>query len=345
MRKRWLLLLLPPLLLLAGCSKIKYLWQAADGQLSLLRDARPLPEVLANPATPDEVRRKLELVQQVRTFAVQELGLPDHGAYHKYTDLRRPYVVWNVFSAPELSIALRIACFPVAGCVSYQGYFHEVDAVREGEKRKQAGDDVLVGGVKAYSTLGYFKDPLLSSMLTYSDTTLIRTIIHEMTHPSLYVKDDTVFNESYAVTVENEGMRRWLAKYGTPELAEQDKTEQQRHKEWETLLLSAREKLTALYAQPLPDEEKRRQKTAILDELQAALTEKQTAWRGYTSGAAAPRQNNASLGAVAAYANLVPDFQKLLARVGGDIPRFIQAATACSKLPKAARAGCLRGEG
>lgn len=343
MRKRTLLLVLPLALLLAGCSsQVQYLWQATEGQLSLLTKARPISDVLADSATPADVRQKLELVGRVRAFATGELGLPDHGSYRKYTDLGRPYVVWNVFSAPEFSTKLRTVCFPITGCVSYQGFFAEADAQRLGKERREAGDDVLVSGISAYSTLGYFKDPLLSSMLAYSEPRLIRTIIHELSHPSLYVAGDTVFSESYAMSIENEGMRRWLAKYGTPELAAQDAAERARQKEWEDLLLARREQLQQVYDQPISDAEKREQKAKILDDLQATLTDKLRTWRNDPS-VTAQRPNNATLGAVAAYADLVPDFEKLLARVGGDIPAFIREATACSKKPKPERAACLRG--
>lgn len=330
--------------LLSACGPVAYLSQAAAGQLSLLRDARPISQVLLDPTTPPDVREKLQLVVRVRDFAHQELGLPEHGAFRNYVDLRRPFVVWNVFSAPEFSTALDTSCFPVVGCVSYQGYFSEDAAQHEGERRRAAGRDVLVGGVKAYSTLGYLKDPLLSSMLSYSQPQLIRTVIHELAHPSLYVPGDTVFSESYATAIEEEGMRRWLARYGTPDLRVQDDTEQQQQREWQTLLLAARTELNALYAQPLSDPQKREQKTRILDDLQHALSGKLATWRGYTGGAAAPRQNNASLGAVAAYADLVPDFQKLLGRVQGDLPAFMREAKKCAEQPKDARASCLRGE-
>lgn len=328
---------------LTACGPVRYLWQAADGQLSLLRAAKPIPDVLANPGTPAEVRRKLELVQQVRHFAISELGLPDHGSFRQYVDLGRPYVVWNVFSAPEFSTVLRTNCFPVVGCVTYQGFFHEADAQQEGQRRRAAGDDVLVGGITAYSTLGYLKDPLLSSMFSNSDAWLIRTIIHELSHPSLYVAGDTVFNESYATTLENEGMRRWVAKYGSPELAAQDAAEQERSRQWQQLQLTARQKLTALYAQAIPDRDKRTQKAALLDDLQTQATALRRQWFGPEAREAA-RPNNASLGAVAAYADLVPDFEQLLFRVKGDLPAFIQAAKTCAQKPKEERAACLRGE-
>lgn len=342
-RKRTLILLLAGVSLLSSCGAVRYGWQAARGQLALLRNAQPISEVLKRPDTPAEVRRKLELVQRVRQFAVGELGLPDHGAFQSYIDLHRPYVVWNVFSAPEFSTTLKTQCFPITGCVSYQGFFSEKDAQQEGEHRRTAGDDVLVAGITAYSTLGYLKDPVLSSMFTNSDAWLVRTIIHELSHPSLYVPGDTVFNESFATAIENEGMRRWLNNYGSPALAEQDKLERQRAEQWRTLSLAAREQLNTLYRQAMPDSQKRQQKAAILDDLQARGTTLRREWFGPQASPAA-RQSNASLGAVATYAELVPDFERLLARVNGDIPTFIQEAKKCAAQSRANRAACLRGQ-
>lgn len=345
MPKKWALVLgvLALGIALTSCAQVGYLWQAARGQVSLLVGAKPIEQVIADPTTKPEVKRKLELAQQVRTFAYTELGCPDHGAYRQYVDLGRPYVVWNVFSAPELSTTLRTKCFPITGCVGYQGFFAEADAKAEGERRRATGDDVQVAGITAYSTLGYLKDPILSSMFSNSDSWLIHTIIHELSHPTLYVAGDTVFSESYAVTLENEGVRRWLDKYGTPELREADKLERERGQLWQALTLQAKDQLNAVYASPLSDSEKRAQKEQILDELQARATALRREWFG-PSVAPATRQNNASLGAAGAYADLLPDFEALMVRVGRSIPRFIEEATKCSKLAQAARAACLRGE-
>ncbi|GHF62268.1 putative aminopeptidase [Deinococcus metalli] len=336
--------------LLAGCGEVGYLWQAAGGQLDLLRRARPVADVLADPATPTGVRRKLQLAADVRAYAVAPtsaggLGLPDHGSFLKYVDVGRPYVVWNVFSAPEFSTALDTSCFPIAGCVGYRGYFSEAGAQAYAQQRRAAGRDVNVGGVSAYSTLGYLKDPLLSTMLLYPDATLIRTVIHELSHPSLYVPGDTVFNESYATTIEEEGTRRWLAAHGTPELRGQDTLAQERAAGFQTLLLDARHELEALYAQTLPEAEMRPRKAAILTALNSRYAALKANWGGYAGydDFFARGVNNATLGAVAAYATMVPDFQALLARVGNDIPAFIAAATVCAKRPQPERAACLRG--
>lgn len=330
---------------LSACSDVRYLAQAAGGQLDLLRRARPVEAVLADPAVDAEVRRKLELVGRVRAFAVKELGLPDHGSFLKYVDVGRPAVVWNVFSAPPDSVHLRTSCFPVAGCVTYRGYFHEADARAYADTRRAAGDDVSVGGVSAYSTLGYLKDPVLSTMLSASDAGLIRTVIHELAHPALYVKDDTVFNESFATAVEEAGMRRWLAAHGTPELAGADRLAQDRAAGFEGLLLQTRGELEALYAQNLPAPEIQARKAQVLQTLKDRYAALKAGWGGYAGydGWFARGANNASLSAVAAYATLVPDFLALLERRGGDIPTFIQAAAECAARPSGERQSCLKG--
>ncbi|MBB5364830.1 aminopeptidase [Deinococcus humi] len=329
---------------LSACSEVRYLVQAAGGQLDLLRRARPIEDVLADPTTDAEVRRKLELVERVRAFAIRELGLPDHGSFLKYVDVGRPAVVWNVFSAPPDSVRLRTSCFPVAGCVSYRGYFHEADARAYAETRRAAGDDVSVGGVSAYSTLGYLKDPVLSTMLSSSDAGLIRTVIHELAHPALYVKDDTVFNESFATAIEEAGMARWLKKYGTPELADADRLAQERASAFEKLLLQTRGELETLYAQELPAAEVQTRKAAILQTLNDRYAVLKASWGGYAGydGWFTRGADNASLGAVAAYATLVPDFLALLERSGDDIPTLIRDAAECAERPGAERQSCLR---
>ncbi|WP_293911479.1 aminopeptidase [Deinococcus sp.] len=347
-RRRWLLYggLTALALLLSGCSQVRYLAQAAGGQLDLLVRARPIAGVIADPATDPQTRRKLELVGRVREFALTELGLPDHGAFVNYVDVGRPAVVWNVFAAPPDSVTLRTSCFPIAGCVAYRGYFSEDSARADAAERQAAGDDVSVGAILAYSTLGILRDPLLSTMLSYPDAALIRTVIHELAHPALYLKDDTTFNESFATAVEEEGMRRYLAREGSPELREADTLAQVRASAFEALLLRTRGELADLYALKLPAEATRTRKADVLGQLQNRYAALKSSWDGYSGYDGWFRRgvNNASLGAVSAYATLVPDFQALLERQGGNIPAFIGAATICSKRPQAERAGCLRGE-
>lgn len=249
---------------LSGCSTVRYLAQAASGQAELLARARPVEDVLKDPATPAEVRRRLTLVRDVRAFAVTELGLPDNGTFTTYSDVGRPYLVWNVFAAPPLSVTLRTSCFPVAGCVAYRGYFSREGAEAEAARLRASGDDVFVGGVSAYSTLGRLRDPVPSTMLSYTDPTLVRTVVHELAHQVAYVTDDSVFNESFAVAVEEEGSRRFMERFGTPAQRETDRVQRERSEAFTALLLRARGELEAVYAARTDDAARREGKARVL---------------------------------------------------------------------------------
>jgi predicted aminopeptidase len=185
---------------LPACSTVEFYWQGIAGQMDLLSRAKPLEEVLET-TTDAALRTRLEKAAAIRHFASTELDLPDNGSFRRYADIGRPFVVWNVFATPEFSLKPRESCFPIAGCVAYRGYFAEDAARAEAERYKAHGDDVYVGGVPAYSTLGYFDDPVLSTYIRYRETELARLIFHELAHQIVYVKDDTSFNESFAVAV------------------------------------------------------------------------------------------------------------------------------------------------
>src|SRR5215831_7345145 len=234
--------------LLTGCGT-PYLMQAASGEWHVLHERVPIDTVLADPHTPAPVQEHLEQVRAARQFASRELGLPDNDSYRSYADIGRPYVVWNVVATPEFSVAPKRWCFPVAGCVAYRGYFHEQSARDFALGLESQGFDVAVDGVPAYSTLGKFADPVLSSMLRYGDDDLAATIFHELAHQLLYVRDDSEFNEAFATTVEDVGLERWLAHQGVgAERMQAFRNSQQREQELVSLLASTRSRLKQLYA-------------------------------------------------------------------------------------------------
>ncbi|ULH15639.1 aminopeptidase [Deinococcus sp. KNUC1210] len=344
---RWIglgVLLAGSLLALSGCSQISYLWQAAAGQSELLTRARPIPDVIADPATPAELRRQLTLIQDVRRYASETLGLPDNATFTGYSDLKRPFLVWNVFAAPPLSGTLRTYCFPIAGCVPYRGYFSQAAADSEAARLRAQGDDVSVGGVSAYSTLGRFSDPIPSTLLRGGDETLIRTVIHELAHQVVYVQNDTAFNESFAVAVETAGAQRYAAARGLP--VPDQTVARTRAAQINELLLGTRTRLAELYASGLPDAQKRTRKADILNETRQQYADLKASWNGYSGYdgwfADTPNGlNNALLGSVAAYADHVPAFLALLARHGGDFPAFYTAVKGCAALPQSERLACL----
>ena len=333
------LLLLP---LLAGCTAAGYYWQGIRGQLDLLERARPIPAVLATTEDP-ALKRKLERVLAIREYASRELALPDNPSYRSYTDLGRRFVLWNVFAAPELSLEARQWCFPVAGCVNYRGYFDEAAARAEAARLGATGDDVHVGGVPAFSTLGYFNDPMLSTVIRYPDTEVARLIFHELAHQVAYAKDDTVFNESFAVAVEEEGIGRWLAAQDDAALTAQFNTSQRYRDGFRKLISRTRSELVTLYSSPASVEEKRAGKAAAFTKMRAAYDALKNEWGGFAAydGWFAQGPNNASLAAVGLYTQKVPEFHALLAGDSGDLRRFYAHVKALAALPKSERDSAL----
>jgi predicted aminopeptidase len=324
--------------LLTGCSTAEYYWQGISGQLDLLAKAQSIPAVLE--ATQDPVvKRKLERVLAIRDYASRELALPDNASYRRYSDLGRRFVLWNVFATPALSLTPRQWCFPVAGCVNYRGYFAEADARAEAARLAANGDDVHIGGVPAYSTLGYFSDPMLSTFIRYPDTEIARLIFHELAHQVAYAKDDTVFNESFAVSVEEEGLRRWLAAQHDPDLDRQFAISEHYREGFIALIARTRAKLEALYMSSASDEAKRAGKAAAFDGMRADYAALKQTWGGYSAYDYwfAQGPNNASLAAVSIYTQKVPQFQALLAAEDGDLPRFFARVKTLAALPKTER--------
>ena len=327
--------------LLCGCTTIDYYAQAVSGQLALLHRARPIAERLEEPGLPQGLKRRLERVLVIRDFASRELGLPDNGSYRAYADLERPFVVWNVFAAPEFSLQPEQSCFPVAGCVTYRGWFAQADAERHASTLRERGFDVYVGGVPAYSTLGWFNDPVLNTFVNYPETELARLLFHELAHQQFYLGGDTRFNESFAVAVEHEGVQRWLRREGTPGQLQQYESFQSRRREFIALVLAYRTRLEALYRQNIAVADMRRRKAETLVAMRAdyEALKASPAWGGFAGYDRFFTQNpnNAHLASVAVYSELVPGFQALLQGQGGDLPNFYKAVRDLAGLPKTER--------
>ena len=289
---------------MAGCQSLAYYSQAIGGHLRVLAKARPVEDWLADPATPPELKQRLQTERRIREFASSELKLPDNKSYLAYAELDRPYVVWNVFAALEFSVEPKAECFPFTGCVSYRGFYSEADARRHAEKLRAAGYDVYVGGVPAYSTLGWSDDPLLSTFIRYSDAQLARLVFHELAHQVVYAKNDTTFNESFAVAVEEEGVRRWLQAEGRSGELTAFRASQARKRELAERVTQTRERLALVYRTSLSRE--------------AMLEQKRGEWarlrQSYPSIPDEP--NNAFLASIAVYTELVPAFERLLAESG-----------------------------
>lgn len=324
--------------LLGGCS-IGYYWQASMGHLELMRQRRPLTQVIEDPATGDAVREKLRVASSAVDFAHVELGLPDNGSYRLYADIGRPYVVWNVVAAPEFSLEPRTWCFPVAGCISYRGYFDEAKARRFADGLVADGDDVYVGGVAAYSTLGRFEDPVLNTMIGYADYQLVGLIFHELAHQRIYAKDDSTFNESFASFVELEGLRRWLRSNGSEQDQCRYKLALQRRARVQALLAEHRERLESLYSSSRDTDELRQLKAEAFANLRAAYRRVREDWLEppYFDHWFEGTLNNARLVSFATYDEYVPAFEVLLRRSDGRLDGFYASAEALAKLAPAER--------
>jgi len=308
---------------MAGCESISYYSQAIGGQLSLFSRSRPVEEWLADPGTAPELHAQLLKARAIREFASRSLGLPENGSYHSYAQLDRPYVVWNVYAAGEFSVEAKRECFPFAGCVSYRGFFSEAEAQRHAESLRQQGYDVYVGGVAAYSTLGWFDDPLLSTFIDFSDTQLARLVFHELAHQKVYAKGDTTFNESFAVTVEDEGVRRWLDATGRSAELAAFRAAQARRRDFAARVRQARERLALVYQGNISREEKLRLKGGEFDRLRADYP------------FIGPMQaNNAFLVSIALYTEMVPAFERLLSACNGDLAEFYRRADKIGALPR-----------
>jgi predicted aminopeptidase len=300
-------------LAVSGC----YYMHLAAGQLEMNRKREPIEEVIARPETDATLKRRLELAARARDFAMSSLGLPDNGSYRTFADLGRRYATWNLFAAPEFSVVPKTWCFPVAGCVSYRGYFDEHGATREAGRLRGRGFDVYVGPSIAYSTLGHLRDPVLNTMLGYGDTELAAFIFHELAHQAVYAPGDSDFNEAFATVVETEGLRRWFEQDARPTELEKFLALRKKQQAAAEMMVATRARLATLYKGAIPGQSMRDAKAAEFARLRDELSS-----GGFsTSG----DFNNARLIAVATYERCVPALRAELTRLNNDLPAFYSA--------------------
>src|SRR5512146_2980157 len=248
---------------LSGCASTMYLLQAADGEWHVIHSRKPIVQVIDDPQTPQSMIRELAEVRAARDFASSALELPDNDSYRTYARIDRPYVVWNVVAAPALSVVPKQWCFPIAGCVAYRGYFSEKRARAFAAQLKQRGYDVVVEGVPAYSTLGKLPDPVMSTMMRYGSDELAAMIFHELAHQLLYIPSDSRFDEAFAVTVEDEGLRRWLEYRGQGARIAELPQQRADDRQFIALLRQAHDRLAQLYASEASRQKKLRRKREI----------------------------------------------------------------------------------
>ena len=327
----------------SGCSSIDYLGQSASGHFHLLAAARPVKDAIADPATPEALRQRLELTQRMREFAVTELKEPDNGSYRSYADLKRSAAVWNVVAAPELSLRLQTWCFPIVGCVGYRGYYDLASANAAALPLKADGLEVDVYEVPAYSTLGWMNwiggDPLLNTFVQWPEGELSRLIFHELAHQVAYAPGDTTFNESFATAVERIGSQRWMEAHASTEVREKQALTEARRHDFHVLVRAWRAKLDAMYRSDLPDADKRARKAELYAGMRADYEAmKRDQWHGYAGyDHWFAKANNATMGTQGAYDDQVGAFERLFVVEGSDFERFYAEVRRIAALPKPER--------
>ncbi len=326
---------------LGGCGQVGYYAQSINGHFTVLHDAQPVTDLLADPSIDPRLRSRLVEAEQIRSYAVTALGEPDNGSYRSYADLKRPFVVYNVFAAPALSLKLRESCLLVVGCVEYRGYYSRESAEAYAAELHRDGWETFVAGIPAYSTLGYFDDPLLNTFIYLPRAEVARMIFHELAHQILFVRGDTTFNESFAVTVETVGVNRWLTSH--PDAAMEYERYDAHRRQFRMLVNGYRKRLEALYDGPASDAEKAEKKDALFAGMRADYDALKASWGGYKGFDLwfATDLNNAKIGSFATYNQWVPAFMALLAQEHDDLPAFYAAVKALSKRTETERNAAL----
>ena len=332
---------------LAGCASPAWYSQAMSGHLEMMRQREDIDIILQDPATGAELAKKLNTAQEARRFGISELGLPETDSYTQYVHTGRSAATWNVIAAPEFSVEAKKWCFPVAGCVPYRGYFEEEDAERFAAKLRNRGYDVTVTPAVAYSTLGWFDDPLLDTMLDFSDAQLAATIFHEMAHQQLYVKGDTAFNEGFAVFVEEKGLEAWFHSRGGVEDLERWRARRQSSARFSEFLSTERQTLGELYGRDLQETELRVLKKEAFAHMEAryhGMVETEWGGKDFFAGWFDKELNNARLALAAAYHGNNCAFMHLYTETGGNLVMFMKQAAQKASLSSAERTVWLQQE-
>jgi predicted aminopeptidase len=331
-------------LLLCSCRTVGFYSQAMRGQTEIWRKQRPVEAVLADPAEKEAVKAKLRLALELREYAKTTLKLPAE-SFGTYSDLKRPYVVWVVYAAEPFSVEPKQWWYPFVGRLAYRGFFDQEDARKEVLSLKATGHDVFAAGVEAYSTLGFFKDPLLNTCIHRNEAEFAELIFHELTHARLFIPGDTDFNEAFATANAEAAVRQWLRSKGRLAELREYEAQVKRDRAMISLALGTRAELKKLYDTPGHTLE---QKNALLVRLQnrlAAMGAKDKAVDAKNGTELKITWNNARLNTLATYHDLVPGFERLLRENHGDVEAFYAAVEKLKPLGKHERRRVLMGGG
>ena len=303
--------------MLQSCA-MPFYWQAIGGQFELLRKRTPIEEVLADPTLDERTKATLAKVPEIRRFAADELLLPRNQSYTTYVDLGRPYVVFNVIATDEFSVNPKRWCYPFTGCVAYRGFFNRESAERFRAALERDGLDTYLGGATAYSTLGYFADPILNTMVVGGESAIASILFHELAHQVIYIKDDSSLSEAFASAVEEYGTELWLERQGDEAALDRYRRKIRLRLEFGALVSAQQDRLRKIFAQDLPPDEMRAQKAGAYEQLRADYARLKEAWGGandYDRWFDQPL-NNAALASVATYRRWLPTLKAKLREVG-----------------------------
>ena len=346
------LVIIATLVLVSGCSTVGYYSQIVSGHMKIVLGKRSLADVASDENIDESLKHRLTVAQKARQFGIKELGLPNNESYTSFYDTGKRFVTWNVVAAGEFSFVPRTWCFPIAGCVSYRGYYSEKSAQEYADNlAAEEGLDVAVNGATAYSTLGWFKDPLLNTMLERSDPSIASLLFHELAHQQLYVGDDSTFNESYASFVEKVGLNQWRQNEAIvnpqpdSELVNVElEARKKRREQFIALLSTVRSDLETLYELEIEDESKREQKKQRFAQMRADYAALKRSWDDYEGYDHwfSTEINNARLVSVSTYNEYIPAFEVMFDQSGGSLAQFYQVAKEVAELPAEERTAVMQ---
>ena len=339
---RWIISI-PLLLLLGGCADLGYYWHNASGHLSIMNQRTDIDELLADEQLNAGLRERLLLVQEIRRFSIARLGLPENDSYDSYVELDRPWVIQNIFAAPEFSTRLYEWCYPIIGCAAYRGYYDQERLLSYADKLEADGLEVHIGPVSAYSTLGWFDDPVLSSFIDWPDYRLAGLLFHELTHQQIYIDDDTRFNESLASAVQQVGTELWLSANNRDQQLIELSRWQDYRAEVIVLIEAIQGRLGQIYASDIDDIAKRSNKARILNEsrnMHREIAAKHGVTGGFTRWFEQDL-NNAKIGSISAYNSWSAAFVNMIRAHDLDFAAFFDYVESIGSLKKPARDACL----
>lgn len=340
-------LLVHALIILPGCSDLRYYMQSAQGQWDIYTRKETISDYLQNTNHTSKqdtsLESRLRLVEKIRQFAINDLHLPETGSYTEYADLQRDYVLKNLFAAPRFSTRLHTWCYPIIGCAGYRGYFDETMLQHDKAMLEEKGLETYVAKVAAYSTLGWFDDPVLNTVIHAEESRLAGLVFHELAHQQLYIDDDTSFNESFASAVEQAGIERWFKSRHDEKNLQKYHARKKQTENMTAAIMKLQQRLSDLYKTDKSDEEMVSAKQHIIEQAQQDFSQllikglvPPTSGQWFLSG-----MNNAKLGSAAAYSQYKQAFLALLADSHYNFPLFYSRVTELSSLDKSKRQQCL----